>query len=303
MAEIMRLCDRVSVLRDGRTVATEAVAELDEARLSAYITGGTIGSGFAAAASGKAGEDAVAPLLRVEGLAQAGRYEGISFELGEGEVLGLAGLRGSGRTEILKSLAGIERPERGRVLLDGRDARVGGPAEALRRGIVYLPEDRDREGLVESHGVRQNLSLSSLGSVMRGPFLDRRRENGRAASLIASLSIDTPSAEQEVRYLSGGNKQKVVVGRILSARPRLYLLDEPTKGIDIAAKRGILDMTRTTLRREAGVILTSPGLEDLLEACDRILVLYRGRIASEFRRDSFDESRIYMAMQGLRSDG
>jgi ABC-type sugar transport system ATPase subunit len=302
MAEILRLCDRVSVLRDGRTVATEQVAGLDEVRLSAYITGA--GGAAPAAGDGAAPLPAPerAPLLRVEGLSLAGCYEGIGFDLRERQILGFAGLRGSGRTEILKTLAGILRPDGGRVLLDGRVARHGGPAAALRRGVVYLPEDRDHEGLVEPHSVRQNLSLSSLGAISRGLFLDRRREAERTAGLVGSLSIETPSAEQEVRYLSGGNKQKVVVGRILAAHPRLYLLDEPTKGIDIAAKRSILAQVRSVLSREAGVILTSPGLEDLLETCDRILVLYRGRITADFPRDRFDESAIYMAMQGLRSD-
>ncbi len=300
MAEIMRLCDRVSVLRDGRVVATERVSKLDEARLSAYITGSAaVGPSVAAPEDVRA--DAAAPLLRVESLSLSGRFEDIRLELHEGESLGLAGLRGCGRTEIMKSLAGILRPDAGRVLLDGRDASVHDPEEALHRGIVYLPEDRDHEGLIETHGVRLNLSLSSLGAVLHGPFIDRRREAERTAGLISLLSIDTPSAEQEVRYLSGGNKQKVVVGRILSTRPRLYLLDEPTKGIDIAAKRGIVTMIRTVLRKDAGVILTSPGLDDLMEACDRILVLHRGRVIAAFSRDEFDESRIYIAMQGLGS--
>jgi ABC-type sugar transport system ATPase subunit len=152
---------------------------------------------------------------------------------------------------------------------------------------------------VETHGVRLNLSLSSLGTILRGPFLDRGREERRAAELVGALAIETPSVEQEVRYLSGGNKQKVVVGRILSTRPRLYLLDEPTKGIDIAAKRVILEKVRTMLAREAGVILTAPGLDDLMEACDRILVLHKGRIAAELARPRFDEQTIYLAMQGL----
>ena len=156
---------------------------------------------------------------------------------------------------------------------------------------------------METHGVRLNLSLSSLGAILRGPFLDRRREGSRAAQLIASLAIETPSAEQEVRYLSGGNKQKVVVGRILATRPRLYLLDEPTKGIDIAAKRGILATTRSVLAEGAGVVLTSPAVDDLLGVCDRILVLHRGRIVAAYESAEFDESRIYMAMQGLGSNG
>ena len=302
MAEILRLCDRVSVLRDGRTVATQRVADLDEARLSAYVTGADAGRAPAGRPEARrTAPPASAPLLRVEGLSRAGRYRDVSFILQEGEILGLAGLRGCGRTEIMKGLSGLLRPDCGRVALDGRDALTSGPDAALARGIVYLPEDRDGEGLIETHGVRLNLSLSSLGHVMHGPFLDRAREEKRAAELISALSIETPSAEQEVRYLSGGNKQKVVVGRILSTRPRLYLLDEPTKGIDIAAKRGILDTVRTVLRRNAGVVLTTPGLDDLMEACDRILVLYRGRITAEFQRDGFDESKIYMAMQGLGS--
>jgi ABC-type sugar transport system ATPase subunit len=302
MAEIVRICDRVTVLRDGRTVTTEEVSELDEAKLSSFITGKDFVSVFHAA---EKSEQRVSParanpiLLSVEQLNKAGYYHEVSFELHEDEVLGLAGLRGSGRTEILKSISGILRPDSGSIRLGNIEGRFHDPSEALRHGIVYLPEDRDREGLIEVLSVRFNLSLCSLSFLKRGAFLDKKKEMSQVKELIDLLSIDAPSTENEARYLSGGNKQKVVVGKILSRKPKIFLLDEPTKGIDIATKGSILEMVRTTLRRGAGVLITSPGLEDLLAVCDRIIVLHQGRIVCEYLRESFDESRIYVAMQGV----
>lgn len=302
MAEIVRICDRVTVLRDGQTITTENVADLDEGELSSFITGMDFGRTFETAVKNEEripGTQVNPVLLCIEQLTKTGSYYNISFELHENEVLGLAGLRGSGRTEILKSISGILRPDSGRVRLGNNESRFRSPSEALRHGIVYLPEDRDREGLIEILSVRFNLSLCSLPSLKKGVFLDKKKELSQVEDLIDLLSIDATSTENEVRYLSGGNKQKVVVGKILSRKPKIFLLDEPTKGIDIATKGSILEMVRTTLREKAGVVITSPSLEDLLAVCDRIVVLYQGRIVREYLKERFNESNIYMAMQGV----
>jgi ABC-type sugar transport system ATPase subunit len=324
MGEILEVCDRVTVLRDGRTVATETREALDRDRLSRFI----VGEGAPAArqpdpASGPAGGKAAAegagaveasrgsregasggdafgssPVLELEGLTRAGAFESVSLVLRRGEVLGVAGLRGSGRTELLKAIAGIDRADGGTIAVGGRRRVFRSPSEAFAGGVVYLPENRDKEGLIEIQSVRANLSLSSLRSLTRGVFIDRREERRVAGGLIDTLSIMTPSPEQEVRNLSGGNRQKVVVGKIFASKPLVYLLDEPTRGIDISAKKSILRTIRERLADGSGVIMTAPGIEDLLDVCDRILVLYGGRIVSEFTRGEFSEKRLYLAVHG-----
>ncbi|HOV79288.1 MAG TPA: sugar ABC transporter ATP-binding protein [Bacillota bacterium] len=295
--ELLRVCDRVTVLRDGRAVATTACAGLDGDRLSALIVG-----------EGAAGDTGVAGLeepgaaggevLRVENLSRVGAYRNISFVLKKGEILGLAGLRGSGRTEILKGIVGIDPAEGGFVHVNGLKKRYAAPSEALRDGIVYLPEDREREGLIKILSVRENLILNSLDKVRRRFMINGKKEKKLVENLIDSLDIKVASPEQEVSTLSGGNKQKVVVGKISAAQPGVFLLDEPTKGVDISAKRSILSIIRKNLSRNAGIIITSPGLEDLIEVCDRILVVYRGEITGEYSRGEFREGELYLAVQG-----
>jgi ABC-type sugar transport system ATPase subunit len=307
MGEILEVCDRVTVLRDGRTVATEAREALDRDRLSRFIVGEGApaeGAGVVEAArgsrKGSSGGDAFggSPVLELEGLTRAGAFESVSLALRRGEVLGIAGLRGSGRTELLKAIAGIDRVDGGTIAVGGRRGVFRSPSEAFAGGVVYLPENRDKEGLIEIQSVRANLSLSSLRRLTRGGFIDRREERRVAGGLIDTLSIMTPSPEQEVRNLSGGNRQKVVVGKIFASKPLVYLLDEPTRGIDISAKKSILRTIRERLADGSGVIMTAPGLEDLLGVCDRILVLYGGRIVSEFTRGEFSEKRLYLAVHG-----
>ncbi|MFH1138886.1 MAG: sugar ABC transporter ATP-binding protein [Pseudomonadota bacterium] len=300
LGEIVRVCSRVTVLRDGKKIATEEVKDLDEEKLSRLIVGEEFQTASVREPRPDASRDA-RPLevLAVQGLTNAPLFQDVSFSLKKGEILGLAGLRGSGRTELLKTLAGVYRPDEGRIWLKGREVRFSSPAQALEQGVVYLPEDRDAEGLIEILGVGFNLSLSSLRKITKNLLLQKRLEEETSAGLIRLLAIRTAGLEQEVKSLSGGNRQKVVVGRLMSAGPEVYLLDEPTKGVDIGAKKNILEIIRDQLTRHAGVILTSPSLEDLAEVCDRMLVLYEGRIAREFSRDDFNQGLIYQAMQGV----
>lgn len=241
-------------------------------------------------------------MLSVENLTRLGVYQNIKFDLKRGEILGLAGLRGSGRTEIFKGIMGIDHPDQGLIYINGKKRRFAAPSEALKEGIVYLPEDREKEGLIKILSVRENLILNSLNKITKAFIVDRKKEKETVANLITELDIKVASPEQEVSQLSGGNKQKVVVGKISAAEPHVFLLDEPTKGVDISAKQGILNIIKNNLNKDAGIVITSPGLEDLINICDRILIIFKGRITGEFLRGEFREGDLYLAIQGGASD-
>jgi ABC-type sugar transport system ATPase subunit len=227
-----------------------------------------------------------------------GCFENINLTLKKGEVVGLAGLRGSGRTELFKSIVGIDPVDTGIVEIAGYKGLLSSPSQALERGVVYLPEDREKEGLVAILSVRENMVLNSLKQISKASFIDKSRENQQVSRLIKTFEILTASPEQEINQLSGGNKQKVVVSKISAVGPLVYLLDEPTRGIDIAAKDSILRNIRENLAKEAGVVMTSPGLDDLMLICDRIIVLYKGGIIAEYDREQFNEGKIFESMQG-----
>ncbi len=298
--ELLRVCDRVTVLRDGRSIAATACSDLDKDKLSALIVGEETAKpqtgGDGGHVSAGIGEDMV--ILEVDQLTRAGLYQKISFKLKKGEILGLAGLRGSGRTEIFKGIVGIDPADDGFIKIKGVKKRYTNPSQALREGMVYLPEDREKEGLIKILSVRENLILNSLNKITKGLLVNRKKEKELVADLVNNLDIKIASPEQEVSQLSGGNKQKVVVGKISATKPLVFLLDEPTKGVDISAKQSILEIIKTKLRQDAGIVITSPGLEDLINICDRILVVYQGNITGEFGRGEFSEGDLYLAIQG-----
>ncbi len=334
--ELLSVCDRMTVLRDGASVGTVNRDEVDKDSLAKLIvgeeggsrsqgairadeipathagatgeathagaTGETSGPTSAACETRETSQDNVPgsgrPVLDVRGLTLAERFLDIHFSVGQNEILGLAGLMGSGRTSILKAIFGLEPIDRGAILLDGREVTLRNPAGALRHGVVYLPEDRDSEGLITGLSVKENLLLSALKRVSGKFFVDRNRERHLATQLAKQLALHFASFDQEVSELSGGNRQKVVVGKVLSTEPRVFLLDEPTKGIDIAAKAGILQIIRDGLRSDSAVVVTSPGLDDLIEICDRIAVVHDGRIIGTYKARDFQEERLYKAIQG-----
>lgn len=300
--ELLAVCDRVTVVRDGRTLGSEDCSKLNRETLSSLI----VGEGYKLkdTAGGlhpaRVKNDQV--LLSVESLTTVGTFQNISLTLHKGEILGLAGLRGSGRTEFLKGLAGIEPAEAGTVQIGSLKTRFSSPSQALKNGIVYLPEDREHEGLVKSLTVRDNLIMNALGKVSSHCIINKPSERKFTSDVVEALGIKAASIEQEVNQLSGGNKQKVVVGRISAAEPRVFLLDEPTRGVDISAKDSILTIIKERLSETSGIIITSPGLDDLMMICDRILVLYKGEVISEFERGEFNEGDLFLALQGGTKD-
>lgn len=304
--ELLTVCDRMTVLREGRSVSTVDRDTVDRNSLASLIVGEDteLRPEIRVSAGTNRGEaEGATPALEVNGFTLAERFHDVGFTVRSGEVVGVAGLIGSGRTSILKSIFGLLPRDSGTVSLDGALAEVKGPADALRHGIVYLPEERDEEGLVTSLSVKANLVLGALDRVTRHGVISKRAEQELAGTLAAQVALKFASFDQEVSELSGGNRQKVVVGKVLSAEPRVFLLDEPTKGIDIGAKAGLLKMIRGELSHSAAIVMTSPGIEDLMEVCDRVLALHEGRIVASFSPDEYEEERLYKAIQGNTGEG
>ena len=294
--ELLEVCDVVTVIRDGRAIRSVRREELDLQTLAALIVGN---EDFEA----RERDDlsfmiSDEEFFSLQGFTSYGRFRNINLSVCKGEIVGIAGLRGSGRTEIFRSIIGADPLDSGTMKLCGRELRFSSPAEAAKEGIVYLTEEREAEGLIPIASVRQNLTMSILSRLARIGILNSGREKETATRSIDQLDIKVASQTQEVQQLSGGNKQKVLVGRVMEQRPKVCLLDEPTRGVDIEAKDSILHSINHGFREDACALITSPGVDDLIKICDRILILYNGRIIDEFSREEFSEETIYRAMQG-----
>ncbi len=294
LGEIVEMADRVVVLRDGRNAGELAKGGIDHDRMVSLMVGRDL-SQFYVHSPHPAGEVA----LSVEGLcspAHPGRP--LSFQLRAGEVVGIAGLVGAGRTELLECLFGIAPAVAGRISVAGRPCRIGHPRAAIAAGLALVPEDRKQQGLILDMAVGENLSLASLSRDSRGGLLDSAAERRLSAEMTERLRIRTPSARQVVRHLSGGNQQKVVLGKWLAMRPQVLLLDEPTRGIDIGAKREIYALIEELARQGVAILFVSSELEEIIGMSDRALVMHEGRIAGELAREALGEEAIMRLATG-----
>ncbi|HEY6057801.1 MAG TPA: sugar ABC transporter ATP-binding protein [Candidatus Limnocylindrales bacterium] len=271
--EIVDLCDHVTVLRDGNVTLSAPTADVTLSTMIESMLGRSLESALAYRPHDvdRAGQ----PLLRVAGLRNR-RLHDISFELHAGEILGVAGLLGSGKSELLRAIFGIDRLDAGTIEVRGRRVPIGAPSDALRAGIALVPEDRARAGLVREHSVGHNILMASWSRFARGGIVNDRAASRAAGSLVEQLGIRTSGLQQQVRTLSGGNQQKVVVARNLSIAPRVMLLDDPTVGVDVGSKREILMEVRELAARGTGVVLVSSELEELSGLADRVLVMRAG---------------------------
>ncbi|RME95318.1 MAG: sugar ABC transporter ATP-binding protein [Verrucomicrobia bacterium] len=293
LEEIRRLADRVTVLRDGRIVASRPAAEVSSEELVRLMVGRELETGVDRAPTA---HGAVA--LEVRGLQAGPRVRGVGFALHYGEILGLAGLMGAGRTETLRAVFGADRAEAGEIRLggDGPAIRFRSPSQAVRAGLGLVTEDRKSEGLLLPQPVRVNLTLPGLGRFRRGPgWIDAARETAETAAWIRRLGIRCASPEQPVGELSGGNQQKVVVARWLLRGSRILLFDEPTRGIDVGARFELHRLLREQADQGRAVLVVSSDLKELMTLCDRILVLSGGRVTGEFRRGEWSEDAIMRA--------
>lgn len=277
LEEVLRLATRVTVLRDGRNVATRPVERLSAGVLVQLIVGREIES-YPRRAKTSIGE----PVLEVRDLFRPGEFCDVSFTLRAGEVMGIAGLVGAGRTAVARAIFGVEPPERGDVYVRGRKVHLSSPRQAIRAGLAFVPEDRMQQALFLQMGVAENITLAKSGALAHFGVLNGKAEHSIAREFVNRLGIRTPSLLQEVRYLSGGNQQKVVLARWLALGPDVLLVDEPTRGVDIGAKAEIHAYLRQLAATGVGILLISSDMNEILALSDRVLVMRNGRLVGEF---------------------
>ena len=234
----------------------------------------------------------------MEGLSRVGAFEDVSFSLHRGEIVALTGLVGAGRTEVARAIFGADKLDRGQIVLYGKPVTVRSPQDAIRQGIGLLTEDRKNQGLVLGMTVRENTTLANLKSLVSGVFISRRRERSVTQRYVNELQIKTPSVEQIVQNLSGGNQQKVVLAKWLFTESRVLIFDEPTRGIDVGAKVEIYKLMNELVRRGVGVLMISSELPEVLGMCDRILVMSEGRLAGELARGEATQEGIMRLATG-----
>ena len=291
MDEVFRIGHRVTVLRDGRHVATRAITDTSVPELVRLMADREIDQQFPAR-----GRRPGPPVLEARGLTRRGVLHEVSFTLHAGEILGVAGLVGAGRTELARAIAGADPVDAGQVLVRGRAVRLRTPREAIAAGVALLPEDRKQHGLVLGMSVQGNVALPTLGARSRWGVVDGRAEAAQAAQQIASLRIKTPTPRTPALSLSGGNQQKVVLAKWLASHAQVFLFDEPTRGIDVGARRDIYDLMAQLVERGAAILMISSDLPEVLGMSDRVLVMRGGRLQAVFEAGRTDEQVLQAAL-------
>ncbi len=289
LEEIFRVADRVTVLRDGSRTGQSAVADIDQNWLVARM----IGRDFPAHAlhSRKSGELA----LELTGLSLHGAFADVTFSVRQGEIVGLAGLVGAGRSEVAQAIVGVVRPTAGQIRVFGREVRISDPNVAAHLGIAYVTEDRKAFGLLPNRAVRENATISNLARFSRFGLLQLGQEKSFVRGIIERLDVRLSGMEAEIQNLSGGNQQKVLIGRALAVEPRILIFDEPTRGVDIGAKSEIYKFIEEIVAGGVAVVLISSELEEILRLADRVIVMRRGRIAATLPRAEANETNIMRA--------
>ena len=295
MDEIFRLCDAVTVLRDGRHVATQALAASNEADLIQMMIGRVIETVDAASPPASKAEE----VLKVSGLSSPGKFSDVSFALRPGEVLGLAGLVGAGRSEIAQALFGLDPAAAGEVHVAGDRVEIRTPRQAMALGLGLVPEDRKRQGLVLDMSAQGNTTLPVLERLSRATFIRKGEERALTASFFDRLRVRAPGFDAKAAGLSGGNQQKLVLAKWLAAKAKILILDEPTRGVDVGAKAEIHALIDQLAREGSAILLISSELPELLRLSSRILVVRGGRLAGEVSRESATQDGLLRLMAGL----
>ncbi|HCF3507794.1 TPA: sugar ABC transporter ATP-binding protein [Pseudomonas aeruginosa] len=292
LEELARISQHIAVLRDGRLVCVEPIERYDADQLVTLMVGRELGERFDLGP-----RQTGAPLLRVERLSRRGKVHEVSFEVRAGEIFGISGLIGSGRTELLRLIYGADRADGGQVLLGDPPQRLSlrSPADSVRQGVALITEDRKGEGLLLDQSISANLALGNLPALARHGVIDRRREEALARRQVEALRVRCADTAQAVGELSGGNQQKVVIGRWLERDCQVLLFDEPTRGIDVGAKFDIYALLAELTRRGKALVVVSSDLRELMLICDRIGVLSAGRMVDTFERDAWTQDALLAA--------
>lgn len=297
MEEIFKITDRISVLRDGQYTGTAITAETNEDQITQMMIGRKLDLSRNAVHH-ELGDVA----LEVRGLSCGNLFQDISFQVRRGEVVGFYGLVGAGRTEIAETLFGLRDPSAGTILLNGKETRIASPIDAISHGISLVPEDRKGQGLVLDMSCRDNMTLPQVDNLKSGLFVAQGEENAIFDKYKDRLDIRTPSWKQTVGNLSGGNQQKIVIGKWLSMHPDVLIVDEPTRGIDVGSKSEIHNLIRELAAQGYAVIVISSEMPEVLHVADRIIAMYSGRIMRTFTSDEVTEDNLIQAISGIAND-
>jgi ribose transport system ATP-binding protein/inositol transport system ATP-binding protein len=296
MEELFRVADRVTVLRDGRYVGTRETVDTTREELIAMMVGRELKDLYK-----RTFHTPGDTVLEVKDLNHGNILKGISFELKQGEILGISGLVGSGRTELARAIFGIDRYDSGEILVAGERVNITSPIDALRQGIILVPEDRKGQGLILVNSVSYNITLAVLKQFIGMIGVNRRLEKELVDIYIEKLSIKTPSYEQLISNLSGGNQQKIVIAKWLATSPKVLILDEPTRGVDVGAKAELYSIINMLAEQGVGIIMISSELPEIIGMSDRVLVMHNGRITGSLIRDELDQEKImHFATGGVK---
>ncbi len=296
MEEIFKITDRISVLRDGQYQGTVITRETNEEAVTQMMIGRKLDL-----TRNAVHHDLGDVALEVRGLCCGNLYQDVSFQVRQGEVVGFYGLVGAGRTEIAETLFGLRGPSGGQILLDGAEVRIHSPAEAIRLGISLVPEDRKGQGLILGMNCRDNMTLPQVDDLKVGPFVAEGAEIAIFDQYRDRLDIRTPSWKARVGNLSGGNQQKIVIGKWLSMHPKVLIVDEPTRGIDVGSKSEIHKLLRELAAQGYAVMVISSEMPEVLHVSDRIIAMYAGRIMRAFSSEEVTEENLIQAISGINS--
>jgi ribose transport system ATP-binding protein len=297
MDEIFQICDRVTVLRDGKYVGEVKTKDINKDALIEMMVGRKLEEQFPYRKSTKEHT-----ILKVENLNFGDKVCNISFEAKGGEILGISGLMGSGRTELAKTIFGEYRKSSGRIIVDDEEVNICSPKDSIEKGICYLSEDRKKEGLILGMSVGNNMTLANLQKYEnRAKCINKVEEGNEIQEYIKKLSIKTPSAEQLIKNLSGGNQQKVILAKWLMLSPKVLIIDEPTRGIDVGAKKEIYEVLNELKAMGKAIIMISSDMPEILGICDRILVMHEGKISGELNREEASQETIMKYALGIKN--
>lgn len=293
MDEIFEISDTITVLRDGKYIATKSASELDKNSLIAMMVGREITNMFPEPVLEKG-----KIILSVKNLNKKGKFSAISFDVHAGEILGISGLMGAGRTEIAEAIYGLSPADNGTIHINGKEIKIKSPKDAVANGVGYVSEDRKRLGFIPQLSIKKNLTLASLSEHCQGIFIQNQKENIASDQMIMDLKIKASGRNQKVIHLSGGNQQKVVIGKVLAASPKIIILDEPTRGVDVGAKFEIYKLINNLAAQGIAIIMISSELPEILGMSDRILVLSKGiQTAILSRKEATQELIMKYAVQ------
>ncbi len=291
--EVLEICDRITVLCDGRNITCVKACDTDRPQLIEYMLGRKLDNMF-----NKTDTERGEVALKVEGLTREPYFRDVSFEIHKGEVVGFFGLVGAGRSEIMRAVFGVDKPDSGTVTVNGKVARIKSAADAIRCGLGFAPEDRKREGLALGLSIMENMTIAKLPFIKKGLFIDKKARREQTDKYMQEMSVKAPSSAQLVGNLSGGNQQKVVVGKWLMQNPDVLILDEPTRGIDVGSKAEIYGLVNRLAHEGIAVIIVSSEMNEILGVCDRVITVYEGRITNEFDVKSANDKMILSAALG-----